>query len=146
MPDITCNFMDAHDEATDTPTGTRCGARATHHITWADDRVSFGCAKHIYIDSAATVKPVSIVPLQRRFYDVDFGISYTICAHDERHVMNILSEVDHDFKETLAELGGAVIREMTTDEAWAKTFYDDEHSVSRAVATMQLGDWASSEY
>ncbi len=58
-----CDFHDAHDVATDTPTGNRCGAPATHRIEWSDCRYSFGCADHLEIDASATVKPARIVPL-----------------------------------------------------------------------------------
>lgn len=58
-----CDFHDAHDQRTDRPMGNRCGAPATHRIEWADGRYSLGCADHLKIDDAATVKPIRIVPL-----------------------------------------------------------------------------------
>jgi len=60
-----CDFRDAHDKATDTPTGNRCGAPATHRIEWEDGRYSFGCDAHLEIDESATVKPARIVPLTK---------------------------------------------------------------------------------
>jgi hypothetical protein len=59
----TCDHRDAHDLATDTPTGNRCGEPATHRIEWADGRYSFGCDAHLTIDDAATVKPARIFKL-----------------------------------------------------------------------------------
>jgi hypothetical protein len=59
-----CDFRDAHDPVTDTPLGERCGAPATHYIMWDDGRrYSVACDQHLEIDSTATVKPTSIVPL-----------------------------------------------------------------------------------
>lgn len=60
----TCDFRDGHDPATDFPTGARCGSRATHRIEWEDGRrYSYGCAMHLEIEDAATVKPYRIVPI-----------------------------------------------------------------------------------
>ena len=61
-----CDFRDAHDPATDTPTGNRCGKLATHRIEWEDNqRYSFGCSDHIEIDETATVKPSRIVSIRK---------------------------------------------------------------------------------
>lgn len=62
----TCDFHDSHDPVNDRPTGNRCGAPATHRIEWADGRHSFGCAAHLVIEDAATVKPISIAPINAR--------------------------------------------------------------------------------
>lgn len=64
-----CDFRDAHDAATDTPTRNRCDAAATHMIEWADGRYSFGCSDHLTIDKAATVKPARFVPIGRKHGD-----------------------------------------------------------------------------
>jgi len=58
-----CDHRDAHDAATDRPTGNRCRETATHRIEWEDGRYSYGCAAHLEIDGDATVKPDQIVPL-----------------------------------------------------------------------------------
>jgi hypothetical protein len=64
--DPVCDFHDAHDAVTYMPTGNRCRALATHRIEWADGRHSFGCAAHLTIDEAATVKPTRFVSLNAR--------------------------------------------------------------------------------
>lgn len=60
-----CDYRDAHDRATDRPTGNRCTAEATHRIDWEDGRFSFGCSNHLEIDESATVKPRHIVALDK---------------------------------------------------------------------------------
>ncbi len=60
-----CDYRCEHDPVSDTPTGARCEAMATHMITWEDGRYSLGCAAHLQIDPKATVKPTSIVELAR---------------------------------------------------------------------------------
>lgn len=58
-----CDYRYEHDTVNDRPAGKQCSQDATHVITWQDGRFSFGCADHLEIERAATVKPVSIAPL-----------------------------------------------------------------------------------
>lgn len=90
------------------------------------------------------------MPDDRRFFDVDLGISYTICARDEAHVHQVLEEADGDYHCLMRELGGAIITELTPEQAATRTFWDESSDATPdkrvPVNTMKLGEWASSEY
>lgn len=60
-----CDYRSEHDLVTDTPTGDRCTAQATHVITWSDGRYSRACDAHLEIDASATVMPASIATIGR---------------------------------------------------------------------------------
>lgn len=80
----------------------------------------------------------------RRWFDVEFGIHYTICARDESHVMEVLEKADNDYAETMRELGGGVITEIDPQAVARRTFWEDGGELP--LNTMALGDWASSEF
>ena len=80
----------------------------------------------------------------KRYFDVDFGIDYTMVARDQAHVMEILKEADGDFDENLAELGGAVIVEIPEEEAHKRMVWDDQ--VRCSLTTFPIGSYFSSEF
>lgn len=146
MPDVveTCQFHSDHDPITEAPRGDACGAVATHLIVWSDgSRASYACENHLELDEDATVKPARILPL-KRFFDVEFGITYVICARSMRGVIEVLKSADADFLENLRELGGMSIKEISPEDAATRTFDDD--GTKKPIASMTPGDWASSEY
>lgn len=98
--------------------------------------------------SREAVEVAAIASEAKRFFDVDFGIDYTICARDEGHVMEILRQADGDFEETLAELGGAAITELADHEVWRRSFWNDGPDGMQRVplVSMELGSFASSEF
>jgi hypothetical protein len=98
--------------------------------------------------SREAVELAAVAPEAKRFFDVDFGIDYTMCARDEAHVLEILRRADLDFEETLAELGGPVITEIPEHEVWRRTFwYDGPEGMRRVpLVSMELGTYASSEF
>lgn len=51
---IRCDWHPEHS-ADDHPTGSRCGAPATHRILWLDSthRYSHSCSKHLTLDTDA---------------------------------------------------------------------------------------------
>ena len=81
----------------------------------------------------------------RRYFDVDFGIRYTIVATDEWHALLLLRESDADFEETLAELGEPDFVELTPDQITARRLYDDG-SGPYPITEFPLGTVASSEF
>ncbi len=87
---------------------------------------------------------MDVEPDPRRFFEVDFGIDYTICARDEDHVLEILRKADNDFAETYWATEGPLISELTRDAIEKRTFLDD--GIDRVpLLTLQLGEYCSSE-
>lgn len=85
----------------------------------------------------------------KRFYDVIFGIDYTIVARDEAHVLDLLREADFDFAETLASEGAPCITELSPERAAAMTIWDDNAETADGrvpLLEMPLGTMASSEF
>lgn len=81
----------------------------------------------------------------RRYFEVDFGIDYTICARDEDHVLEILRQADGDFAETYWVTDGPLIRELTREEIYRRTYLEDGRD-RVPLLTLQLGEYCSSEF
>lgn len=98
--------------------------------------------------SREAIAAAAVAPEAKRFFDVDFGIDYTICARDEGHVVEVLRNATLDFEETWRDLGGAVITEIPEHEVWRRMFWDDGPEGMRRVplVSMELGTYASTEF
>ena len=103
------------------------------------------CCDHVTHDDNGDMRAVFCPTHDRRFYEVDFGIDYTICARDEDHVLEILRTADGDFAETYWVTDGPLIKEIPRAEVEKRTYLEDGRD-RVPLLTLQLGEFCSSEY
>lgn len=82
--------------------------------------------------------------MEKRYFDVWFGIDYTVCAMTPADIPAILKQADLDYKDTLKDFGSPVYTELNELEIKRRTFWDDGRRVP--LLTLELGEFISSEF